>query len=90
MLKVTVTHVLRRLCYHGTSSVVQLTLGGVAGASEGRGGSVEICRAYEEVIRHDCGEKEHGLIKYSRSGGLSVPTCKMPGKKVCIVGSGNW
>lgn len=88
MLKASVTYVVKRLYYYDHPSLFQAR--GVAVASEGRGGSVvEINRAYEEVIRDDWGKKADDL-KYKRASGINVTTLKMPGKKVCIVGSGNW
>ncbi|XP_070813742.1 glycerol-3-phosphate dehydrogenase 1-like protein [Chaetodon trifascialis] len=84
MLKANVLNVCRRLCYYHGSAVAR----GVAMAGEGRSGwMADIYRAYEEVIR-DSGRKEQQGRQFSRTSGFT--TLKMPAKKVCIVGSGNW
>lgn len=57
---------------------------GAAAASEGR---AENHRAYEEVFIGR-GTTEQQRLLFSRSAGRT--NFKMPGKKVCIVGSGNW
>lgn len=84
MLKASVTNGCDRLLVRLVSSI--LVKRGVATASEGRGESVaEIYRAYEEVIDV---KKEQQCLRFSQT--LGHTTSKMPGKKVCIVGSGNW
>ncbi|KAM3585106.1 uncharacterized protein V6R79_007668 [Siganus canaliculatus] len=87
MLKGSVAGGLRRLLgFYDISTFVKTR--GVAVASKGRAEELRgMNRAYEEVLAYGR-EKAQPVLQSGRSTGLT--THKMPGKKVCIVGSGNW
>lgn len=51
------------------------------------GGAADIFRAYEEILMGG-GETAAQCLHPSRTTGATG--AKMPAKKVCIIGSGNW
>ena len=87
MLKASVSHVLRRLvvCYRDGAKARGVTV-----ASEGRAEPrLEAHRAEEEVLTGEGKTEEQQDVQFGRTGGTRTRK-KMPPKKICIVGSGNW
>ena len=63
---------------------------GVTVASEGRAEPrLEAHRAEEEVLTGEGKTEEQQDVQFGRTGGTRTRK-KMPPKKICIVGSGNW